>query len=210
MSKPDNKCIGITFRWTEQYLLTTLIQVLPALLAVCLFIMLTSTLMMSCQNVPADIQRQILIRTIGGCGIVYLSWIIIGEMFLGYATKIRLQHIMQEMLPASSLKKFLTQVAWIIMLLAGIGVTLCLAHIVRMALFMAFYYFADICRILMGLMSDSFGIDCTTPQALYLIDYHTNLTAGNIGYYLSMASIYTGIFWGLSLCIIGGVLLCHR
>lgn len=210
MSKSDNKCIGITFRWTEQYLLTTLIQVLPALLAVCLFIMLTSTLMMSCQNVPADIQRQILIRTIGGCGIVYLSWIIIGEMFLGHAAKTRLQHIMQEMLPTSPLKKFLTQVAWTIILLAGIGVTFCLAHIVCMALFMAFYYFADICRILMDLMSDSFGIDCTTPQALYLIDYHTNLTAGNIGYYLSMASIYTGIFWGLLLCIIGGVLLCHR
>ena len=148
--------------------------------------------------------------TIGGCGMVYLSWIIIGEMFLGHAAKTRLQHIMQEMLPTSPLKKFLTQVAWIIMLLAGIGATFCLAHIVRMALFMAFYYFADICRILMGLMSDSFGIDCTTPQALNLIDYHTNLTAGNIGYYLSMASIYTGIFWGLSLCIIGGVLLRHR
>lgn len=161
-------------------------------------------------NVPADIQRQILIRTIGGCGIVYLSWIIIGEMFLGHAAKTRLQHIMQEMLPTSPLKKFLTQVAWTIILLAGTGVTFCLAHIVCMALFMAFYYFADICRILMDLMSDSFGIDCTTPQALYLIDYHTNLTAGNIGYYLSMASIYTGIFWGLSLCIIGGVLLCHR
>lgn len=210
MSKPDNKCIGITFRWREQYLLTTLIQVLPALLAVCLFIMLTSTLMMSCQNVPADIQRQILIKTIGGCGIVYLSWIIIGEMFLSHAVKTRLQHIMQEMLPASPLKKFLTQVAWTIILLAGTGVTFCLAHIVCMALFMAFYYFADICRILMDLMSDSFGIDCTTPQAFNLIDYHTNLTAGNIGYYLSMASIYTGIFWGLSLCIIGGVLLCHR
>lgn len=210
MSKPDNKCIGITFRWTEQYLLTTLIQVLPALLAVCLLIMLTSTLMMSCQNVPADIQRQILIRTIGGCGIVYLSWIIIGEMFLGYATKIRLQHIMQEMLPASSLKKFLTQVAWIIMLLAGIGVTSCLTHIVRMALFMAFYYFADICRMLMGLMSDSFGIDCTTPQALNLIDNHTNLTTGNIGCYLSMASICAGIFWGLLLYTVGRPLLRRR
>lgn len=210
MSKSDNKCIGITFRWTEQYLLTTLIQVLPALLAVCLFIMLTSTFMMSCQNVPADIQRQILIRTIGGCGIVYLSWIIIGEMFLGHAAKTRLQHIMQEMLPTSPLKKFLTQVAWTIILLAGIGVTFCLAHIVCMALFMVFYYFADICHILMGLMSDSFGIYCTTPQALNLIDNHTNLTAGNIGCYLSMASIYTGIFWGLLLCIIGGVLLRCR
>lgn len=210
MSKSDNKCIGITFRWTEQYLLTTLIQVLPALLAVCLFIMLTSTLMMSCQSVPADIQRQILIKTIGGCGIVYLSWIIIGEMFLGHAAKTRLQHIMQEMLPTSPLKKFLTQVAWTIILLAGIGVTFCLAHIVCMALFMAFYYFADICRILMDLMSDSFGIDCTTPQALNLIDYHTNLTAGNIGYYLSMASIYTGIFWGLLLYTVGRPLLRHR
>lgn len=210
MSKSDNKCIGITFRWTEQYLLTSLIQVLPALLAVCLFITLTSTLTMSCQNVPADIQRQILIRTIGSCGMVYLSWIIIGEMFLGHAAKTRLQHIMQEMLPTSPLKKFLTQVAWTIILLAGIGVTFCLAHIVCMALFMVFYYFADICRILMDLMSDSFGIDCTTPQALNLIDYHTNLTAGNIGYYLSMASIYTGIFWGLSLCIIGGILLRRR
>lgn len=210
MSKPGNRCMGLTFRRMEQHLLSTLIQVLPALLAVCLFITLTGTLTISCHSVPADIQRQILIRTIGSCGLVYLVGTIIGEMFLSHTVKARLQHIMQEMLPASPLKKLLTQVAGIIMLLAGIGVTFCLAHIVRVALFIVFYDSADICRMLMDLMSDTFDISCTPSQALHLMGHHTNLTAENIGYYLSLAHIYTGIFWGLLLCIAGGILLRRR
>ena len=130
------------------------------------------------------------------CISFFTFYIMISGCWILNNMKTKEQRITFKMLPASDLEKYLSRVIYITVVWFAIGILT--------------YFLADICRILMDLMSDSFGIDCTTPQALNLIDYHTNLTAGNIGYYLSMASIYTGIFWGLSLCIIGGVLLCHR
>lgn len=112
--------------------------------------------------------------------------------------KTKEQRIMFKMLPASDLEKYLSRVIYITVVWFAIGIlTYCLA---------------DICRMLICLISGTHGTYSTIPLALKMIfsENHMNITARGIEYRFVILSIYAWGFWVHSLYVLGGAFFRRR
>lgn len=112
--------------------------------------------------------------------------------------KTKEQHITFKMLPASDLEKYLARVIYITVVWFAIGIlTFCLA---------------DICHMLICLISGAHGAHSIIPYAFntIFIDDHIETTERNTDYRLIIASIYAWVFWAHSLYVLGGAFFRRR
>lgn len=125
-------------------------------------------------------------------------FLMIGGCWILNNMKTKEQRITFKMLPASDLEKYLARVIYITVVWFAIGIlTFCLA---------------DICHILICIISGAHGAHSIIPYAFYIIfiDNHIEMTKGSIDYYLITTSIYGWVFWAHSLYVLGGTFFRRR
>lgn len=150
----------------------------------------------------------------------YLAvFLMIGGCWILNNMKTKEQRITFKMLPASDLEKYLARVIYITVVWFAIGIlTFCLA---------------DICRMLICLISGTHGAHSIIPYAfniinhiemtergidhyliyafnIIFIDDHIEMTERDMDYYLIIASIYGWVFWAHSLYVLGGAFFRRR
>lgn len=117
------------------------------------------------------------------CISFFTFYIMISGCWILNNMKTKEQRIMFKMLPASDLEKYLSRVIYITVIWFTIGILT--------------YFLADICRMLICLISGTHGTYSTIPLALKMI-----LTENHM--------IYAWVFWAHSLYVLGGTFFRRR
>jgi len=117
------------------------------------------------------------------CISFFTFYIMISGCWILNNMKTKEQRIMFKMLPASDLEKYLSRVIYITVIWFAIGILT--------------YFLADICRMLICLISGTHGTYSTIPLALKMI-----LTENHM--------IYAWVFWAHSLYVLGGTFFRRR
>lgn len=117
------------------------------------------------------------------CISFFTFYIMISGCWILNNMKTKEQRIMFKMLPASDLEKYLSRVIYITVIWFAIGILT--------------YFLADICRMLICLISGTHGTYSTIPLALKMI-----LTENHM--------IYAWVFWAHSLYVLGGAFFRRR
>lgn len=117
------------------------------------------------------------------CISFFTFYIMISGCWILNNIKTKEQRIMFKMLPASDLEKYLSRVIYITVIWFAIGILT--------------YFLADICRMLICLISGTHGTYSTIPLALKMI-----LTENHM--------IYAWVFWAHSLYVLGGAFFRRR
>ena len=196
MSNFNTKRFIQTFKWSMQ---ATKKEI--ATIAGCMFFLYLVPFIISVMSSHGEpdiiVESNIQSATIT-CISFFAFYIMISGCWIFNNMKTKEQRIMFKMLPASDLEKYLSRVINITVVWFAIGIlTYCLA---------------DICRILICLISGTHGTYSTIPYAFYIIfiDNHIEMTKGSIDYYLITASIYGWVFWAHSLYVLGGAFFRRR
>lgn len=132
------------------------------------------------------------------CISVFTAYLIISGCWILNNMKTKEQRITFKMLPASDLEKYLSRVIYITVVWFAIGIlTYCLA---------------DICRMLICLISGTHGTYSTIPLALNMmfVENRMDITVRGIEYRMVISSIYAWIFWVHSLYVLGGAFFRRR
>lgn len=132
------------------------------------------------------------------CISFFTFYIMISGCWILNNMKTKEQRITFKMLPASDLEKYLSRVIYITVVWFAIGILT--------------YFLADICRILICLISGTHGTYSTIPWALDMIcvEKRMNITARGFEYRFVVSTIYAWIFWAHSLYVLGGAFFRRR